>query len=120
MNIYLDDNRTDRSLAGLLRRSGHTVTVPLDVGLSGRTDASHLEHAARNNLAMLTADRNDFAELHQLVLTTGGHHPGIMVVRYDNDAKRDMKPKHIAAAVDRLERSGLDISNQVVVLNHWR
>jgi predicted nuclease of predicted toxin-antitoxin system len=120
MNIYLDDNRTDRSLAGLLRKVGHRVVIPGDVGLSGRSDACHLEHAIRNRLVMLTADRRDFKDLHELVLTSGGSHPGILVVRFDNDPKRDMKSKHIVAAIGKLERSGVAIVNQTVVLNQWR
>lgn len=120
MNIYLDDNRTDKSLTGLLRKVGHLVVIPADAGLSGRSDACHLEYAIRHRLAVLTADRRDFADLHQLVLTAGGSHPGILVVRYDNDPKHDMKPKHIVAAIAKLETSGMSIVNEIVVLNQWR
>jgi hypothetical protein len=31
-----------------------------------------------------------------------------------------MKPKHIIAAIAKLEKSGLALENQLVVLNHWR
>ena len=120
MNIYLDDNRADRKLAGLLGKAGHAVILPSTVGLAGVSDARHLEHAIRNGFAVLTADREDFWELHQLVLTSGGTHPGILVVRYENDPKRDMKPKHIVTAVGKLASSGMVTTNQVVVLNQWR
>jgi predicted nuclease of predicted toxin-antitoxin system len=119
MNIYLDDNRADRRVAGLLGKAGHGVILPANVGLAGVSDARHLEHAIRNDAVVLTADREDFWELHQLVLTSGGAHPGIMVVRYDNDPKRDMKPKHVVTAVGKLVRSGMSTANQVVVLNQW-
>jgi hypothetical protein len=33
----------------------------------------------------MTRDHEDFADLHDLVLAVGGHHPGILVVRFDND-----------------------------------
>ena len=35
MNIYLDDNLTERTLAALLVRASHTVVRPADVGLPG-------------------------------------------------------------------------------------
>ena len=118
--IYLDDNRAGRFLAGLLRKDGHAVVCPGDVGLAGASDALHLEYAIRTGLTTLTADSTDFRELHQLVETSGGGHPGILVVRFDNDPKRDMKPRHIAVAVRKLERSGTSSVNQVVILNQWR
>ncbi len=120
MRIYLDDNRTDKSLFGLLRKAGHTVELPRTAGLSGRSDACHLEYAIRSDLVVLTADSRDFSDLHRLVVTAGGRHPGILVVRYENNPKRDLKPKHIVAAVNKLENSGAAWLNDVVVLNHWR
>lgn len=120
MNMYLDDNRTDKSLAGLLRKAGHTVVIPADVGLSGRSDARHLEHAVRNGLVMLTADRRDFGDLHEVVLASGGHHPGILVVRYDNNPAHTMRPKHVVMAMQKLEQAGIDPRDQLIVLNHWR
>jgi hypothetical protein len=120
MTIYLDDNRTDKSLIALLRKAGHVVVIPADVGLIGRSDACHLEYAIRHILVTLTADHEDFADLHQLVLTAGGNHPGILVVCYDNDPKHDMKPKHVVTAVGKLERSGLELANELIILNHWR
>jgi len=86
----------------------------------GASDARHLEYAIRQGLTGLTSDLRDFRELHQLVLTAGGSHPGILVVRYDNDPKRDMKPKHIVAAIAKLARSGAPVVNQFIVLNQWR
>jgi hypothetical protein len=31
-----------------------------------------------------------------------------------------MVPKHIVAALHKLEKSGLSLVNQLIVLNHWR
>ncbi len=90
MNLYLDDNRSGDELAALLVKAGHQVVRPAEVSLAGASDARHLEYAIRTNLAVLTADRIDFWELHDLILTAAGSHHGILVVRFDNDAKRDM------------------------------
>src|SRR5262245_10694114 len=111
MMVYLDDNFADQALAGSLRKAGHTVFRPADFGLTGASDARHLERAIREGLVVLTKDRDDFHELHQLVLTSGGCHPGMVVVRYENDATRDMRRGHIVKAIDKLERSGLPLVN---------
>jgi len=121
MKIYLDDNFADRTLAEKLRRAGHTVFRPADFGISGASDARHLRQAIQEHfLVTLTKDRDDFQDLHQLVLASGGHHPGIIVVRYANDAKRDMRTKHIVVALGRLESSGFLLDDEYVTLNHWR
>ncbi len=120
MNIYLDDNLTERTLAALLVRAGRTVVRPADVGLTGAKDPRHLNHAVRAGLVFLTADDDDFRDLHDLILGAGGIHPGILLVRYDNDPKRDMKAVHIVRALRRLEQAGLDTTSQLVILNHWR
>jgi predicted nuclease of predicted toxin-antitoxin system len=120
MKIYLDDNQTDRRLVALLVKAGYQVVRPTDVALVGKSDALHLEQAIRDGLVVLTSDAEDFQDLSRLVLTSGGHYPGILVVRFDNDPLRDMKPKHVVAAVSKLDRSGLPLVDQLVVLNQWR
>jgi hypothetical protein len=101
-------------------QAGHTVVVPADTGCRGASDARHFQYAISARRVVLTADREDFRELPELVLVSGASHPGALVVRYDNDPKRDMKPKHTVVAIHRLEQSGLVIVNEIVVLNQWR
>jgi predicted nuclease of predicted toxin-antitoxin system len=120
MNIYLDDNITDAQLVALLRRAGHTVVLPLDVGNSGATDPRHFTYALRQSLVLMTMNHDDFEELHDLVVAAGGTHSGVITIRQDNDPRRDMTLKTIAGAIGKLERSGLPLTNQVYVLNHWR
>jgi predicted nuclease of predicted toxin-antitoxin system len=120
MNIYLDDNLADHALVGLLSKAGHKVLRPGDVGLASVSDARHLENCIRNDFVMLSRDRDDFRDLHHLIQASGGRPPGILIVRLDNDSTRDMKPKHIAAAIRKLEVSGVAFANTIVILNHWR
>jgi hypothetical protein len=54
------------------------------------------------------------------VLTAGGGHPGILIVRFDNNPTRDMKSKDIVTAIGKLERSGTPLADQMIVLNQWR
>lgn len=120
MMIYLDDNRADKALASLLAKRGHRVVLPRDVGNHAAKDPVHFAYAIQQQLALLTADRDDFRQLHNLILVAGGKHPGLLFVAYDNDPTRDMMPKHIVSAVNKVQRSGLILENQIVVLNHWR
>jgi predicted nuclease of predicted toxin-antitoxin system len=120
MNLYLDDNITDRRLAAYLRKAGHAVTLPIDAGKSGATDARHLEYTIRNGLIVVTKDEHDFTELHDLVRASGGsHHPGIFLIFLLNDRKRDMKPHDIVRAIARLAAAGVPIVNEMHVLNNW-
>src|SRR5579864_5540963 len=117
MNLYLDDNNSGPALVRLLHRAGHTVTTPVDVNLSGVSDVRHLEFAIRSGQVVLTRNHHDFRDLDQLIETAGGTQWGILVVCYENDLKRDMTEKQVAAAVTKLEQSEVDITNQVIVLN---
>jgi len=120
MNIYLDDNLSERTLAALLVRAGHTVVRPADVGLTAAKDPRHLSHAVRAGLVFLTADDDDFHDLHELILAASGTHPGILLVHYDNNSKRDMRAVHIVRAIRHLEQAGFVTTNEIVILNHWR
>jgi hypothetical protein len=65
-------------------------------------------------------NHDDFQELHGLVKASAGHHPGILVVRRDNDPTRDMNPHGIVRAIRNLEASGIPIPDDLYILNHWR
>src|SRR5208282_5830759 len=91
MRLYIDDDSVDPGLLRVLRRDGHDVQVPADVGLAGSSDQAHLAHAIRGRRAVLTRNYADFDDLHDLVvLAANGHHAGILVVRYDNNPRNNM------------------------------
>jgi hypothetical protein len=120
MRLYLDDDSADPLLTKLLRNAGPDVEIPRDAGLSGEADPVHLRHAIIETRVMLTRNYDDFLDLHNLILTAQGHHPGILVVREDNDPKRDMKPGDIVRALANLEAAGVPLTDSYHVLNHWR
>jgi len=64
MNLYLDDDTAKALLATLLRRAGHRVVVPADVGLRGAADAEHLLHTVQNDLILITRNHDGFRTLH--------------------------------------------------------
>ena len=120
MNLYLDDDTAERRLVALLTNAGHVVVVPAGVHLSGASDARHFIHAMQQSLVLVTRNHDDFLDLHEVVRTGHGTHPGILIIRFDNDPTRDMTPRHIVTAIAHLESAGVPRENQVYILNHWR
>jgi hypothetical protein len=88
--------------------------------MAGSDDPVHLTHAIRENRVLFTGNHDDFEALHDLIMQAGGHHPGIPVVRRDNDPRRDMTPAGIVRAIDKLLAAGVPIADQFVILNQWR
>jgi hypothetical protein len=119
MKLYLDDDSLARHLIAALRRAGHDVELPHDVGLSGRTDPEHFTHCIQSGRIILSGNYRDFELLHILVSASGGHHPGVLVVRKDN-SPRDMSPSQIVRCIEKLRASGTPVPDQYVIINHWR
>ncbi|MBW3598599.1 MAG: DUF5615 family PIN-like protein [Planctomycetes bacterium] len=120
MKLYLDDDMADRLLLRLLTSDGHDVIAPADAGLAGSSDPIHLLYAAGCDRPILTGNHEDFFDLHNLVIQTGGHHSGILVVRKDNDRRRDLTPRGIAPALRNLESAGIPLADAFHIVNHWR
>ena len=120
MNLYLDDNITDRRLVAHLRRTGHDVVVPTEAEQDGASDAKHFAYAILHDRVLLTQDYKDFSDLHDLILTSGGSHPGLLLLYTENDPTRDMTPRSIALAISKLETADIPLVNHIQVVNHWR
>jgi hypothetical protein len=120
MRLYLDDDSASALLQRLLQAAGHDVQVPADVGLSGEPDGIHLTHPIRDNRVCLSRNYRDFEILHLLVLQAQGHHPGILVVRRDNDPRRNLSPRDIVRAIRNLETAGITLADRYEILNHWQ
>ncbi len=120
MRLYLDDDSIIPLLVQLLRRAGHDVLLPADLGIAGAEDPVHLRHAVREDRTFLSHNYDDFKFLHELLLEGKGHHPGILIIRQDNDPTRDMKPPHIVRAIAKLIAAAVPVADQYIVVNHWR
>jgi hypothetical protein len=79
----------------------------------------HLTHAIRAGRVLLSHNHDDFKRLHELVRTAGGRHPGILMVRKDND-KRDLKPPGIVKALAKFLATGDPIPDHFTILNQYR
>ncbi|HEX7450201.1 MAG TPA: DUF5615 family PIN-like protein [Pirellulales bacterium] len=91
-----------------------------EVGTSGDDDPVHLAQAIREDRALLSHNHQDFEELHNLLMVSTGHHRGILVVRRDNNPKRDLDEKRIVRAIGKLLATGVQIADHFHILNHWR
>ncbi len=120
MRLYLDDDTASPLLATLLRNAGHDVQLPSDAAMSGKPDAVHLTHVIGDDRVCLTKNYDDYLMLHNLIKRAQGHHPGVVVVRQDNDPARDLTARGIVGALRNLEATGVPIRDEYVVLNHWR
>ena len=103
-----------------MRSAGHDVVLATDVGLTSVSDARVLAWAVAQGRPVLTRDHEDFADLHDLVVAVGGHHPGILVVRFDNDPRHNLTERAIATALGNLQSSGMAVADSINVLNYWR
>ena len=119
MKIYLDDDSTGYLLQRQLIQAGYDLVLPVQVGLSGHSDPEHLTYAIDHQVPLLTGNHKDFRILHDLIQACGGHHPGILVIRKDNDS-RDMKPHHVVAALTKMVFAHPTCIDQYIILNHWR
>jgi hypothetical protein len=118
MRLYLDDDSARTLLVRLLTSAGHDVQTPADAGTTSLSDPEHLTHTITNDRVLLSGNHDDFSVLHHLVIRSGGHHPGVFVVRKDNDRARDLSPRGVVNAIKNFMASGLPIADQLIV--HWR
>jgi predicted nuclease of predicted toxin-antitoxin system len=120
MNLFIDEDSVQTLLVRLLGQAGHDLITSLDVGLGGHADAMRLIRAIRENRVLLSHNHDDFEDLHLLIKEAKGSHPGIFIIRKDNDPARDMSPRGIVHAIDKFSKSGAPLVNEFVILNHWR
>lgn len=120
MRFLVDENLSSPRLASRLRAQGHDPVLASDVGLLSVTDARVLIFDIAQALPVLIPDSEDFEDLHDLVVAAVGHHPGILIVRFDNDPRHNLTDQGIAAAISELESCGVPIRDRIHVLNQWR
>ncbi len=107
-------------LASQLRARRHDPILAGDAGLLSASDPRVLIWAIVQTVPVLTRDHDDFEDLHDLLIAGGGHHPGILVVRFDSDPRHNLSDRDIATAITKLESSGIPILDHMHVLNQWR
>jgi predicted nuclease of predicted toxin-antitoxin system len=120
MRLYLDEDIGSHYLGQALKKAGHDVTVPAEVGQIGRSDILQLAYAVEADRVMVTGNHRDFEDIHDLILLCGGGHPGILTIRKDNDRRRDMKPAQIVTAINNVASVLASVRDHIICLNEWR
>ncbi len=87
MRLLLDEIYPP-ALAEALRASGIDARTLVGAGLAGRPDADVLAAAVADGDVLLTENVADFARLAADHLTTGGHHPGVLVALSSRFSRR--------------------------------
>ena len=120
MRLYVDEDSAHAVLVGLLVKAGHDIRSAGDFNRGGDADPVHLTRAIRDGRILFSRNHDDFKLLHELALAAGGRHPGILIVRFDNDPTRDLSPRGVVRALRNLESSGLGTADQLLILNQFR
>jgi predicted nuclease of predicted toxin-antitoxin system len=120
MRLYLDDDLAGPILAKFLQKAQHNVQIPVNIGLSGADDAVHLTRAIRENRIIISRNYRDFENLHNLIMEATGHHPGILIVRRDDDTRRNLSPRDIVRALRKRETAGVLLRDHYYHLNAWQ
>jgi len=120
MKLYLDEDLESRDLVRALRKAGHDVEIPLDVGMTGESDTVQLTYAIREGRTCVTGNFEHFEELHNLVLRCGGSHPGVLTVRKNNDRRRDMKTHQVVRSIANIEAFLQTTKDNLLCLNDWQ
>lgn len=95
MRLYIDEDSCDSRLVQELRRLGLEVLAANELRRTGLSDREHLEFAAAEGCAILTANIGDFHALHGEWAATGRTHHGILL--WKKSVRRS--PESLAASV---------------------
>ncbi len=109
MADFLVDEDLPRSLAEALRQAGHTAIDVRDIGLRGRPDSEIRDHAAGNNLTVLTGDL-EYGNL----LRFPHHRSGTVIVRLSQGLSARLRIDLIVAILAGL--SGADLGNCIGII----
>ena len=116
MRILVDEDSQARSQLNILRGDGHDVVAIGELEKNGTPDGEVFDLAQSLERVLLTHNTEDFHELHR---ERPGHR-GIMAVYRGADPRKNMNHAQIAAAIRRVDTSGVTIAGEFHVLNHWR
>jgi predicted nuclease of predicted toxin-antitoxin system len=120
MRFLIDENASSPRLASRLRAQRHDPVLAQDVGLLSASDPRVLIWAIGQAIPVLSRDTDDFEDLHDLIMAAGDHHHGLLLVYFDQDQRHNMSDRVIAAAISKLESSGVPIPDRIHALNQWR
>jgi predicted nuclease of predicted toxin-antitoxin system len=120
MTLYVDEDLASDELRDRLRNAGFQVMTVRENGQSNTHDAVILRTAIERDWVVLTRNVKDFRALHQLVLASGGQHPGVLFVHGEQNTSRNMKPMEVVTAIQKLISRRLPLVGETYDLNTMR
>jgi predicted nuclease of predicted toxin-antitoxin system len=96
------------TLAEAIRAGGIATSTVGELGLGGRSDFDILAAAEADGYVLLTENVADFARLATEHLSTGGHHPGVLIALSSRFSRRASGINAIAAAVRSVANEHLE------------
>ena len=81
VRLYMDEDSMDSDLVRALRLRGVDVHTARDVRLIARPDIEQLAYAAANGRSLYSFNVADFMKIHDVYLTSGEHHAGIILAQ---------------------------------------
>lgn len=116
LRLLLDEDTQDKDLVKQLRSSDHDVTTVNELGLRTLDDREILSAAWADHRLLVTYNVDDFQNLH----AAGVDHRGIAAICRGADPAKDMSISDIVRALGNIEASGIPVSSQLLILNHWQ
>ncbi len=95
------------ALAEALRAGGIEARTVADVRLAGRSDPDVVAAAEADGCVLLTENEADVARLASEHLTTGGHHPGVLIALSSRFSRRRAGINAIIAAIEAVANENL-------------
>jgi len=115
LRLLIDEDYQSKYLVNLLRQSGHNVLTINEVGIAGAPDNKVFDYAQTNERIILTRNCEDFRSLH----IKRKIHPGVLTVYEGSNPNKNMAYKAVVKAITNIEKSGINIENQLIELNQW-
>jgi hypothetical protein len=110
ISLYLDED-VSVLIAKLVRSRGYSVLTTQEARQLGRSDEDQLDFAHQQQLAMLTHNRDDFAQLGTEYFASGKSHSGIIIAVRRSPYELT---RRLLALMDRVSAEEMD--NQVLYI----
>ena len=103
-------------LAKALRTVGIDTCTAAELGVAGRSDPEVFEAAVREGYTILTENVADFARIAADHLTTGHHHPGVLIALSSRFSRRPAGVSGLLGAIHAV--AGEQFDDRIVYLQH--
>jgi len=102
------DEMYSASLAECLRAAAIEASTVRELGLAGSSDPEVFAAALSASCVLVTENVADFVRIAAEHLTTGGHHPGILIALSSRFSRRPAGRNPLIAAIQTLDEHQLD------------